>query len=703
MTNLKIPKILGNSLGMTIMELIMAMTVSGIIGYGLMETFRSAAVTNRTANQDLEAQQVFQELDFLLNNTASCSNALKNTNTNPNGGGGGGGNGNPIQIFRPAYAAGAITQGDIFLQDPTLVPGSPAFVKYGGVNITSVRLANIRSIGGSFKKGNLNITVSKSLPNGQVITYGQQTIQKSYPMYWQDTTGDSNLLLNCSAGTSTADICSVFNGSTFNPVTGQCSLNTDRNTCLKLGGQYQAGNNPPCTYSANSQQTCDTLCGGPSCWVPAKRPSPLAVPPFPGASPHCYLAANQNLDPATYCTKWGGMWIPPCDFSAQGLECQNLGGVWDAANSTCYFPYQSEPACVALGGAWTAPNGPCVFPSDGQKICQQVLNCTWNGTTCNCPSSAGCGTANGVAVAAAPAANLCVAGWAASAVTGAGPWSWTCTNGSISNCSAPATVVVPPPLCPATNLSWTVGGTTCSSAVGATTASTNSPNLSSAAPPGSATFACSAAGTWAASPNVGATCAPGATGECFAYTALSFGGKGGACRVAPTTYVANANCTLHDYYIAPPFGWGACINQSSCQPIMTGNPMAVNCPGGVGMTAATVWTFAGIGWGLEITGHDWWGNTICSPTSYQLWPRIGFNQPNCGGWLSGLTQCYTSTSVGTYTNPTVGVPGPNNPYWSCAANFSIPNPAGPPGATFKPTLYFAPSGPSCPTTAQVCP
>src|SRR4029077_2746030 len=50
-----------------------------------------------------------------------------------------------------------------------------------------------------------------------------------------------------------------------------------------------------------------------------------------------------------------------------------------------------------------------------------------------------CGSANGLPASSAPSANLCSAG-TASAVTGTGPWSWTCAGqhgGTSAQCSAP--------------------------------------------------------------------------------------------------------------------------------------------------------------------------------------------------------------------------------------------------------------------------
>jgi hypothetical protein len=48
-----------------------------------------------------------------------------------------------------------------------------------------------------------------------------------------------------------------------------------------------------------------------------------------------------------------------------------------------------------------------------------------------------CGAADGVPASSAPSANLCAAG-TASAVSGTGPWSWTCSSSGVSaSCSAP--------------------------------------------------------------------------------------------------------------------------------------------------------------------------------------------------------------------------------------------------------------------------
>lgn len=60
------------------------------------------------------------------------------------------------------------------------------------------------------------------------------------------------------------------------------------------------------------------------------------------------------------------------------------------------------------------------------------------------PVNGACGPANGTTVPTAPTTNLCSAG-NASAVTGSGPWSWTCAGfngGTTANCSANKTAAV---------------------------------------------------------------------------------------------------------------------------------------------------------------------------------------------------------------------------------------------------------------------
>jgi hypothetical protein len=69
-----------------------------------------------------------------------------------------------------------------------------------------------------------------------------------------------------------------------------------------------------------------------------------------------------------------------------------------------------------------------------------LANCAVTANFTLVPINGSCGTANGVAAIAAPAANLCSTG-TPSVTTGTGPWTWTCspnaTGTSTTNCAAP--------------------------------------------------------------------------------------------------------------------------------------------------------------------------------------------------------------------------------------------------------------------------
>jgi hypothetical protein len=129
-----------------------------------------------------------------------------------------------------------------------------------------------------------------------------------------------------------------------------------------------------------------------------------------------------------------------------------------AASSQCAVAQQSTPgACGSANGGNTAstPSGAAAcsagtsstvtVPAAGGDYtwtCQGLAGGAPSGTcTAHQTVAAACGTANNVAVSSAPTTNLCAAGNTASAVTGSGPFDWTCSgvnpvSGPLS-CSAP--------------------------------------------------------------------------------------------------------------------------------------------------------------------------------------------------------------------------------------------------------------------------
>lgn len=85
--------------------------------------------------------------------------------------------------------------------------------------------------------------------------------------------------------------------------------------------------------------------------------------------------------------------------------------------------------------------------AQAEDACYPVKASLCDAASLTLPPVAGqCGKADGVAVASAPSANLCFAGTASAVKGGSGsPWSWTCTGwegGATASCSAPAPLPV---------------------------------------------------------------------------------------------------------------------------------------------------------------------------------------------------------------------------------------------------------------------
>lgn len=359
--------------GMSLIEVIAAIGVSTIIGLGLMQSFRSVAVSNRTGQLDLKVQQFWQEMDFILNTPAICSVSLKGINTNPVTGNAAPAPtklpGNPIQLFRANKNGGKEPQP--LAMDPSLNGDAPYY--YGNANeisTSSVRITNITPLAGAYKKADLVVELTKL-----GASYGINKPTKTYTIYFADSGVGSNTLEYCSRDTSFANICQGLGG-TINAL-GKCDVSTDRNTCLRLNGTWDDTKTPPCTFAVDGPGSCASMSG-------------VWATPTPSGSPICKFDLDVNpLDPATACALWGGDWLTvpapgACDFNQGKKSCKNLGGVWNPFNATCYFPFQSADACAALGGTWTPPSGPCTFPQDSQTICENVLRCRWAPPDCDC-------------------------------------------------------------------------------------------------------------------------------------------------------------------------------------------------------------------------------------------------------------------------------------------------------------------------------
>ena len=142
---------------------------------------------------------------------------------------------------------------------------------------------------------------------------------------------------------------------------------------------------------------------------------------FSGGLPSTFSKTPQNCTPTT--------WSLYAVLTASGGA-----SVSGACGSSSGATLKSAPAtnlCAAGTASAVSGSGPWRWSCAGSN----------GGTAAQCLASVAatavngvCGSENGVAVASAPTSNLCTTG-NASAVSGAGPWTWTCAG---SNSGAPA-------------------------------------------------------------------------------------------------------------------------------------------------------------------------------------------------------------------------------------------------------------------------
>lgn len=165
-------------------------------------------------------------------------------------------------------------------------------------------------------------------------------------------------------------------------------------------------------------------------------------------------------DPVPLCEEMGCTWnpaaSPACQCSPIDLSCppqQFLTGV----NAS------GGPICTALGAGPCPPNTYLRGVGIGTNDCQPLNPIPW-GTPAVLTGV--CGEANGGTYPDAATANavgpLCDLGTESPAsLSGAGPWSWTCSGvngGSPVNCSAVQGAATPPPTCSGTPMPGSPGG-----------------------------------------------------------------------------------------------------------------------------------------------------------------------------------------------------------------------------------------------------
>jgi type II secretory pathway pseudopilin PulG len=198
--------------------------------------------------------------------------------------------------------------------------------------------------------------------------------------------------------------------------------------------------------------TCAGQNGGATASCSATR-----VYPIPGA---CGSANNANLAAApsggSLCSQGtatavsgSGPWAWSCSgqYGGASANCsanRTINGTCGTAHNANYASAPTTNLCGVGTASAVTGAGPWAWTCAGQ----------YGGTTASCTANksqpGACGTANGASYASKPTTNLCAAG-TASTVSGAGPWTWTCAGvggGAASGtCTAYKTGTPTPPKC----------------------------------------------------------------------------------------------------------------------------------------------------------------------------------------------------------------------------------------------------------------
>lgn len=297
---------------------------------------------------------------------------------------------------------------------------------------------------------------------------------------------------------------------------GEASWTVGDHTCsgsvaARNHGQSRTAtdNGPPNTGTATLR--CDQ-----GAWVP--QSGATCAPGVVGA---CGSARGRStLTPPTSNLCSAGTATPVTGDGPWTWTCQGSGAGADAECS-------SNRSCAGVSMSWTVEGSTCggeignrnhgqsrtATAQGPQTAGSATYRCeqgAWNqqpGATCAPVVSGTCGEAAGNSTLGAPTADLCATG-APSAVSGNGPFAWTCAGsngGDDASCSSDRS-------CEGGAASWTVDGSTCSSPVTQGENGHTRPVSDSERPnTGAATLECRQ-GTWVAQP--GATCAPVVDGQC---------------------------------------------------------------------------------------------------------------------------------------------------------------------------------------------
>src|SRR3989344_1199202 len=252
---------------------------------------------------------------------------------------------------------------------------------------------------------------------------------------------------NVSAATigSTSFTCQATNAvnGTFGSANGTTVSSAPSTNLCTTGTAGSVTGSGPWTWS------CAGSNGGTNASCSASQTGTVSTPTQPTMSP---VVCSTNGTSVTL--SWGTVSVSgvsssnikyPVRYSGSGLTCPTTSGWWSANPGECDFDTNTAtsvtvPVTPGVTYQWwvhtanaTNANQWAWSPSTQVSFtCQSNTSNVVNGT---------CGSANGTTVSSAPSTNLCATG-TAGAVSGSGPWSWSCAGsngGTTASCSASKT------------------------------------------------------------------------------------------------------------------------------------------------------------------------------------------------------------------------------------------------------------------------
>ena len=323
-------------------------------------------------------------------------------------------------------------------QDTTLTNGTGTFTATlntaGNQTITATDTVNASitgtstitvSLKGNGVCGSANGQNLLTAPASNLCSAGVPTaVTGSGPWTWSCTGSNGGSTANCSANLEVNGVCGSASGQGFltAPASNLCSAGLP--TAVTGSGPWTwscTGSNGGTTASCSANLEVNGACGSSN-----------------GGT--FFSAPTTNLCNAGAPTTVTGS--GPWSWTCQGLN--------DGTNANCSGNPNPQPANGVCGVA----NGHGFSMSPTTNLCSAGAASTvtgtgpWNwscqgingGSTMSCSANLDgeCGSASGEGFFTAPLSNLCISG-KASAITGRGPWNWTCAgskNGTTAHCTA---------------------------------------------------------------------------------------------------------------------------------------------------------------------------------------------------------------------------------------------------------------------------